>query len=55
MAYGGKLLRHCHFFDLWPIWSNPEVGFWTYSLQNLHFHKEQSFILQKLKTELKNF
>ena len=28
----GKLWRRCHFFDLWPIWSNPEAGFWTSGL-----------------------
>ena len=26
------------FPDLWPIWSNPEAGFPTNSLQNLYFH-----------------
>ena len=29
---------HCHFSNLWPIWSNPEVGFWMHDLLNLHFH-----------------
>ena len=29
---------HCHFPNLWLIWSNPEAGFWTHSPQNLHFH-----------------
>ena len=26
------------FFNLWPIWSNPDVGFWIPGLQYLHFH-----------------
>ena len=25
-------------FQLWAIWSNPEAGFRTHSLKNLHFH-----------------
>ena len=35
------------FLNLLPIWSNPEAGFRTYSLKNLHTHQKQSFILQK--------
>ena len=28
-----KLGSHCHFSNLWPIWSNPEAAvFWSHSL-----------------------
>ena len=46
-----KLWRHCYFFDLWTIWSNPEAGFRTQTLQKLCFHKESPFILQEKKTK----
>ena len=32
IRYVSKLGHHCHFSDLWPIWSNLEVGFWMHSL-----------------------
>ena len=41
------------FSVLWPIWSNLEASFRMHSLQNLPFHYGESFILQKLKAELK--
>ena len=30
--HAGKLWVYCHFFSLWLIWSNLEVGFLTYNL-----------------------
>ena len=27
-----KIVRHCHFSNLWPVWSNAEAGFRTHSL-----------------------
>ena len=33
-----EFVTRLSFLDLWPIWSNSEVGVRTYSLQKLHFH-----------------
>ena len=30
---------HCHFSNFWHLWSNPEAGFLTQSLQKLCFDK----------------
>ena len=27
-----QILAHSHFFDLWPIWSNPAARFRTHGL-----------------------
>ena len=27
-----KLRRHCHFSNLWPIWSNLEARYWMHNL-----------------------
>ena len=32
------VIGRCHFFNLWPIWSNQEAGFSTHRLQKAHFH-----------------
>ena len=43
------------FFDLWPMWSNPEAGFQTHSLQKFTFSLIITFYLTKIENGTKTY